>query len=56
LPGEVQDLYLADGAVSSNTPVRIAVALAPALIVLPTGHACAPHEPRKARSPARCTP
>jgi NTE family protein len=47
-PVRYRDLYLADGAVSSNTPVRIAVAKgARRLIVLPTGHACAPHEPPK---------
>ena len=43
-----KDLYLADGAISSNTPVRIAVAQgARRLIVLPTGHACAPQAPPK---------
>jgi NTE family protein len=34
--------YLADGAISSNTPIRVAVSLgATRLIILPTGHACA---------------
>ncbi|MFT4118756.1 patatin-like phospholipase family protein [Bradyrhizobium sp.] len=34
--------FLADGAISSNTPVRVAVRMgAKRLIVLPTGHACA---------------
>ena len=38
--------YLADGAISSNTPVRVAVRLgARRLIVLPTGHACANDAP-----------
>jgi NTE family protein len=38
--------YLADGAVSSNTPVRIAVKKgARRLIILPTGHACANQAP-----------
>src|SRR6478672_8914846 len=38
--------YLADGAVSSNTPVRIAVKKgAKRLIILPTGHACANQAP-----------
>ncbi|HKY86675.1 MAG TPA: patatin-like phospholipase family protein, partial [Pseudorhodoplanes sp.] len=40
------DQFLADGAISSNTPVRIAVKLgARRLIVLPTGHACANDDP-----------
>jgi NTE family protein len=40
------DLYLADGAVSSNTPVRTAVAQgAQRLIVLSTGYACALEKP-----------
>jgi NTE family protein len=47
-PVRYRDFYLADGAISSNTPVRIAVAKgARRLIVLPTGHACAGHEPPK---------
>jgi NTE family protein len=38
--------YLADGAVSSNTPIRIAVRQgAKRLIILPTGHACANQAP-----------
>ena len=38
--------YLADGAISSNTPVRIAIAKgATRLIVLPTGYACAGRAP-----------
>jgi NTE family protein len=42
--------YLADGAITSNTPVSIAVALgAQRLIVLPTGYGCAlRHPPRGA--------
>lgn len=40
-PVRIGDQYLIDGAVTSNTPVRVAVALgARRLIVLPTGFAC----------------
>jgi NTE family protein len=47
-PIRYKDIYLADGAISSNTPIRVAVAKgAQRLIILPTGHACAPHEPPK---------
>ncbi|WP_414642353.1 patatin-like phospholipase family protein [Bradyrhizobium sp.] len=45
-PVHYGDYYLADGAVSSNTPVRIAVQKgARRLIILPTGHACANEAP-----------
>ena len=45
-PVRFNDLYLADGAVSSNTPVKVAVARgARRLIILPTGYACALDEP-----------
>ncbi len=45
-PIHYRDYYLADGAISSNTPVRVAVAKgARRLIVLPTGHACANDAP-----------
>jgi NTE family protein len=45
-PVRYKDLYLADGAISSNTPVRVAVKKgARRLIVLPTGHACANQAP-----------
>jgi NTE family protein len=45
-PVHFNDLYLADGAVSSNTPVTVAVARgARRLIVLPTGYACALDKP-----------
>jgi NTE family protein len=45
-PIHYENLYLADGAISSNTPVRVAVAKgARRLIVLPTGYACATHAP-----------
>jgi NTE family protein len=45
-PVRYKDLYLADGAISSNTPVRIAVKKgARRLIILPTGYACAEHAP-----------
>ena len=45
-PVHYRDSYLADGAISSNTPIRAAVAKgARRLIVLPTGHACANNAP-----------
>jgi NTE family protein len=45
-PVHYGDHYLADGALSSNTPVRIAVKQgARRLIILPTGHACANDAP-----------
>ena len=45
-PVHFESLYLADGAISSNTPVRVAVALgAKRLIILPTGYACARQTP-----------
>jgi NTE family protein len=45
-PVPYKDRYLADGAISSNTPVRIAVAKgARRLIILPTGYACATDAP-----------
>lgn len=45
-PVQFSDVYLADGAVSSNTPVSAAVARgARRLIVLPTGYACALEKP-----------
>ena len=45
-PVRYRDRFLADGAISSNTPVRVAVAKgAKRLIVLPTGHACALQDP-----------
>ncbi len=45
-PVRYKDLYLADGAISSNTPITVAVAKgARRLIVLPTGYACATHAP-----------
>jgi NTE family protein len=41
-PIRYKNLYLADGAISSNTPVKVAVAKgARRLIILPTGYACA---------------
>ena len=41
-PIRYKNYFLADGAISSNTPVRVAVRKgATRLIVLPTGHACA---------------
>jgi NTE family protein len=45
-PVHYRDHYLSDGAVSSNTPVRVAVKKgARRLIILPTGHACANDAP-----------
>ena len=45
-PIHYRDHYLADGAISSNTPIRVAVRQgARRLIVLPTGHACANDAP-----------
>jgi NTE family protein len=45
-PIPYKDFYLADGAISSNTPVRVAVAKgARRLVILPTGYACATHKP-----------
>ena len=45
-PVQISDLFLADGAISSNTPVRAAVAQgAQRLIILPTGYACARQTP-----------
>jgi NTE family protein len=45
-PVEFENLYLADGAISSNTPVKIACALgAERLVILPTGYACALEHP-----------
>lgn len=47
-PVKLESLYLADGAITSNTPVKTAVACgARRLIVLPTGYACALQEPPK---------
>jgi NTE family protein len=45
-PVKRENLYLADAAISSNTPVKVAVALgARRLIILPTGYACARESP-----------
>jgi NTE family protein len=45
-PVQLGDLFLADGAISSNTPARVAVAQgARRLIILPTGYACARQAP-----------
>ena len=45
-PIHYKDRYLADGAISSNTPIRVAVKKgAKRLIILPTGHACATQAP-----------
>jgi NTE family protein len=45
-PIHYKDYYLADGAISSNTPIQVAVRKgARRLIILPTGHACATQKP-----------
>ncbi|MGC1694656.1 MAG: patatin-like phospholipase family protein [Pseudolabrys sp.] len=45
-PVKLKDVFLVDGAVSSNTAVKVAVAQgATRLIVLPTGYACALDKP-----------
>src|SRR4051794_35467213 len=45
-PIRYRDHYLADGAISSNTPIHVAVKMgARRLIILPTGHACANQTP-----------
>jgi NTE family protein len=45
-PVRYKDLYLADGAISSNTPIRVAIDKgAQRLIILPTGYACATQAP-----------
>src|ERR1700729_2641696 len=45
-PVHYKDWYLADGAISSNTPIKVAVAKgARRLIILPTGYACSTHTP-----------
>ena len=45
-PVHYRDHFLADGAISSNTPIRIAVKQgATRLIILPTGYACAADAP-----------
>jgi NTE family protein len=45
-PVKFETKYLADGALSSNTPAKVAVALgAQRLVILPTGYACARETP-----------
>src|SRR3984893_2843881 len=45
-PVRYKDFYLADGAISANTPIKVAVAKgAQRLIILPTGYACATNTP-----------
>jgi len=45
-PVRYKDFYLADGAISSNTPIKIAIAKgATRLIILPTGYACSTGTP-----------
>ena len=45
-PIPYRNFYLADGAISSNTPIQVAVDKgAKRLIILPTGHACANQAP-----------
>ncbi len=51
-PVRFGERYLMDGAVASNTPIRVAMELgASRLIVLPTGYACALESPPLAVSP-----
>ncbi|RTL54122.1 MAG: patatin-like phospholipase family protein [Bradyrhizobiaceae bacterium] len=45
-PVEYRGRYLADGAISSNTPIQVAIEKgATKLIILPTGYACASNTP-----------
>jgi NTE family protein len=45
-PVRYKDFYLADGAISSNTPIKVAVKMgARRLIILPTGYACSTNTP-----------
>jgi NTE family protein len=45
-PVRYKDFYLSDGAISSNTPIKVAVEKgANRLIILPTGYACATNTP-----------
>jgi NTE family protein len=45
-PVRYKNFYLADGAISSNTPIKIAIAKgATRLIILPTGYACSADTP-----------
>jgi NTE family protein len=45
-PVRYRDFYLADGAISSNTPIKVAIAKgANRLIILPTGYACSTNTP-----------
>ena len=45
-PVKYKDMYLADGAISSNTPINVAIEMgAQRLIIMPTGFACSGHEP-----------
>ena len=45
-PVHYRNYYLADGAISSNTPIQVAVNKgAKRLVILPTGHACANEKP-----------
>jgi NTE family protein len=45
-PVQIENLYLADGAITCNTPIKVAVARgARRLFVLPTGYACALEAP-----------
>jgi NTE family protein len=45
-PVRYKDFYLVDGAISSNTPIKVAIAKgATRLIILPTGYACSTNTP-----------
>ena len=54
-PIRYKDYYLADGAISSNTPIQVAVQKgAKRLIILPTGTPARRRRRRSARSQTRC--
>ena len=45
-PVKYKGMYLADGAISSNTPINVAIEMgAQRLIIMPTGFACSGHKP-----------
>jgi NTE family protein len=45
-PVKYKNMYLADGAISSNTPINVAIEKgAKRLIIMPTGFACSDHKP-----------
>jgi NTE family protein len=55
LRGQLQNRFLADGAISSNTPIRVAIDKgAERLIIMPTGFACAGQSRRSEPWRLRC--